>query len=198
MYYWLQKSGQFLSKCFQRQHIQKPICMALPLASSLCFCETELFLTSVGLSFWDWWLLLSAYLYSGSNFQGLYCSFEQMGSASLETRSVQLLLMTPQRAPGTRLLLEGGLEHPPVGYWSYTRLFLTTNSKPFSFSELFLKQYFSAFCSAQYHRHMLHRNHWRKHWKGGTGVEGREQNWTIAFSSFFFSSFLRVASPYQA
>lgn len=54
---------------------------------------------------------------------------------SPETGSVQPCLMAPRRTLGTGLLSGGGLEHPPVGYHHYTRVFLTTDSNPFFFSQ---------------------------------------------------------------
>lgn len=119
--------------------------------------------------------------------RGLSSCFEQMGSSSLETGSVQPWLMAPRRMLRTRLLSGGGLEQPPVGYQRYTKVFLTTDSKPYSFSQgyfwscilvLFVPCKITETCCVEITD------------KGAEKWRGREENWAVSTSSplFFLSN----------
>lgn len=128
--------------------------------------------------------------------RGLSSCFEQMRSSSLETGSVQPWLMAPRRMLCTRLLSGGGLEQPPVGYWRYTRVFLTTDSKRYSFSQgyfwscilvLFVPLNITETCCIEITDVNTD--------KGAEKWRGREENWAMSTSPPYF---FKVASPYQA
>lgn len=153
---------------------------------------------SLGLTFWVWCLLQSANLHLRQfPGRGLSCCFEQMGSTSLETGIVQPCLMAPRRMLDTRLPSGGGLEHPPVGYRCYTRVFLTTDSKHFSFSQsyfwscilvLFVPLSTTETCCIEITDVNTE--------KGAEKWSGKEENWAVTTSSSFL--FFKVASAYHA
>lgn len=123
--------------------------------------------------------------------RGLSCCFEQMGSSSLETGSVWPWLMALRRMSRTKLLSGGGLEHLPVGFWRYTRVFLTTDSKPYSFSQgyfwscilvLFVPLNITETCCIEITDVNTD--------KGAEKWRGKEENWAVSTSSplFYLSS----------
>lgn len=103
--------------------------------------------------------------------------------------------MAPRRVSHTRLLSGGDLEHPPVDYWRHTRVFLTTDSKPYSFSQsyfwncilvLFVPLNITETCCVEITDVNTD--------KGAEKWRGKEENWALSTSSplFSLSSKLRI------
>lgn len=160
---------------------------------SICFCATGfLFLIIFGIShwaFWVWCLLQSALktICRERSFlliwaDGVLISGDRQPAALTDGTQEDVTHKAPfRRRPGT-----SPSRLPEVHSGIFNNRFKTL----FVLTGLFLKLYFSAFCSTQYDWAMLHRNHWRKHWQRSREVEGEEENWAVStsFPLFYLSS----------